>query len=80
VVLRVDGVLIAGEVDRIEAVYALAGAHLDAGAGAEHPAVKGLLDAGRADMPATLLDGGELARRVNDLRFRAKWEPGPLGD
>jgi purine-binding chemotaxis protein CheW len=80
VVLRVDGILVAGEVDRIEAVYALAGAQLAPGTGTEHPAVKGLLDAGRPDAPATLLDDGELARRVNELRFRAKWEPGPLGD
>jgi chemotaxis signal transduction protein len=80
-VLRVEGALLGGRVDRIEAVYAFEGARLEAAASsAEHPAVRGLLDVGRVAIPATLLDHDELARRVNELRFRPRWEQGFEGE
>ena len=80
-VLRVDGILLAGRVDRIEAVYSLEDAHLETVAAAsEHKAVRGLLAVGKATVPATLLDHAELARRVSGLRFRSKWEEGLEGE
>jgi len=80
-VLRVDGILLAGRVDRIEAVYAFEEARLTGAASlVEHKAVRGLLDVGKAAVPATLLDHAELGRRVNELRFRARWEPGTEGE
>jgi chemotaxis signal transduction protein len=79
-VLRVDGMLLAGRVDRIEAVYAFEGARFEAASNAEHPAVRGQLEVGRAEVPATLLDHAELSRRVNELRFRSRWEPGSEGE
>jgi purine-binding chemotaxis protein CheW len=79
-VLRVDGILLGGRVDRIEAVYTFEGARLLPADSAEHPAVRGLLEAGNGAVPATLLDHAELARRVNELRFRARWEQGSEGE
>lgn len=79
-VLRVDGMLLAGRVDRIEAVYAFEGARFEAGSAAEHPAVRGQLEVGQGRVPATLLDHAELSRRVNELRFRSRWEPGSEGE
>lgn len=73
-VLRAEGILFAGRVDRIEAVYAFEGARFESAADGEHPAVRGLLEVGRAKVPATLLDHDELSRRVSELRFRARWE------
>lgn len=76
-VLRVEGIFLSGRVDRIEAVYPFAAARLEAAASAaEHPAVRGLLEVGKAGGPATLLDHVELSRRVNELRFGARWEQG----
>jgi purine-binding chemotaxis protein CheW len=72
-VLRFDDVLLACPVDRIEAVYAFESARFEAAAAGEHPAVRGLLDAGTSAVPATLLDHDELARRVGELRFRARF-------
>jgi chemotaxis signal transduction protein len=79
-VLRVDGMLLAGRVDRIEAVYAFEGARFEPRSAAEHPAVRGQLEVGQGTVPATLLDHAELSRRVNELRFRARWEPGAEGE
>jgi purine-binding chemotaxis protein CheW len=80
-VLRIDGILLGGRVDRIEAVYGLGEARLETVASAsEHKAVKGLLEVGKAAVPATLLDHAELARRVGALRFRSKWEEGSEGE
>ena len=80
-VLRVDGILLAGRVDRIEAVYGLEGARLETVVSAsEHPAVRGLLAVGKAAVPATLLDHAELARRVDALRFRSKWQEASEGE
>jgi len=74
-VLRVEGILLAIRVDRVEAVYSLEGTHfVPVTAESEGAAVKGLLDAGRGG-PAALLDGNELARRVSELRLRPRWEP-----
>ena len=73
-VLRADGILFGGRVDRIEAVYAFDGGRLEPATAEDHPAVRGLLEVGRAAAPATLLDHDELSRRVSELRFRAKWE------
>jgi hypothetical protein len=67
-------------VDRIEAVYTLEGARLEPAASTEHPAVKGLLEVGAATTAATLLDHAELARRVSEARFRARWEQGLEGE
>jgi purine-binding chemotaxis protein CheW len=72
-VMRVDDVLLAGRVDRIEAVYAFEGARFESAAANEHPAVRGLLDAGTSAVPATVLDHDELGRRVSELRFRARF-------
>ena len=72
-VMRVDDVLLAGRVDRIEAVYAFECARFEGAAANEHPAVRGLLDAGASAVPATLLDHHELERRVGALRFRARF-------
>jgi chemotaxis signal transduction protein len=82
VVLRVEGALLGGRVDRIEAVYAFDGARLEAASSsAEHPAVRGLLEVGRAgSVPATLLDHEELGRRVNGLRYSTRWEQGIEGE
>jgi chemotaxis signal transduction protein len=79
-VLRVDGILLGGRVDRIEAVYPFEGARLEAASAAEHPAVKGLLEVGTADIAATLLHHVELARRVNEARFSTRWEQGSEGE
>ncbi len=72
-VMRVDDMLLAGRVDRIEAVYSFEGARFESAAANEHPAVRGLLDAGASAVPATLLDHHELERRVGALRFRARF-------
>jgi len=82
VVLQVEGALMGGRVDRIEAVYAFENARLQpAASSAEHPAVRGLLEVGKdKTVPATLLDHAELARRVSELRFRARWEQGFEGE
>jgi chemotaxis signal transduction protein len=82
VVLQVEGALMGGRVDRIEAVYAFDNARLEPKASsAEHPAVRGLLEVGKdKTVPATLLDHDELARRVNELRFRGRWEQGFEGE
>jgi hypothetical protein len=79
-VLKVDGILLGGRVDSIEAVYPFEGARLEPASAAEHPAVKGLLEVGTADTAATLLHHVELARRVNEARFRARWEQGLEGE
>jgi purine-binding chemotaxis protein CheW len=80
-VLRIDGILLGGRVDRIEAVYRLEEARFEPVASAsELRAVRGLLELGRGSVPATLLDHGELARRVGALRFRSKWEEGSEGE
>jgi chemotaxis signal transduction protein len=80
-VLRVDGVSLAGTVDRIEAVYAFDAARLaPATSAAEHSAVRGLLEVGASGAPATLLDHAELGRKVNEMRFRAKWEQESRGE
>ncbi|MFN8094165.1 MAG: chemotaxis protein CheW [Vicinamibacteria bacterium] len=80
-VLRVDGTLLAAVVDRTEAVYGTEGARLDTLGGVDaHAGSRGLLDIGPADVPATLLDHAELARRLSALRFRAKWDEGPGGE
>jgi purine-binding chemotaxis protein CheW len=73
-VLRAEGILFGGRVDRIEAVYAFESGRLEQAAAGEHPAVRGLFEVGRTAAPATLLDHDELSRRVSELRFRAKWE------
>jgi chemotaxis signal transduction protein len=80
-VLRVEGLLLSGRVDRIEAVYPFAAGRLEpVVSAAEHPAVKGLLETGKAAVPATLLDHAELSRRVSALRFGAQWKHGLEGD
>lgn len=74
-VLRVDGTLLAAVVDRTEAVYSLEGVRRD-GLGEADPqaGVRGLVDVGPRDVPATLLDHSGLARRLAVLRARAKWD------
>jgi chemotaxis signal transduction protein len=80
-VLRVEGLLLSGRVDRIEAVYPFAAGRLEpVVSAAEHPAVKGLLEVGKSPVPATLLDHAELSRRVSALRFGAQWKPGLEGE
>jgi chemotaxis signal transduction protein len=80
-VLRVEGVLLSGRVERIEAVYPFASARLEPVlSAAEHPAVKGLLEVGKTIVPATLLDHAELSRRVSALRVEGQWKPGLEGD
>jgi chemotaxis signal transduction protein len=80
-VLRVEGLLLSGRVDRIEAVYPFASARLEpVVSAAEHPAVRGLLEVGKAAVPATLLDHAELSRRVSALRFGAQWKHGIEGE
>jgi len=70
-VLRLDELLVAGRVERLEAVYAFDGMRFEAAAANEHAAVRGLLDAGGAAVPATLLDHDQLARRLHELRRNA---------
>jgi purine-binding chemotaxis protein CheW len=79
-VMRVDDVLLASRVDRIEAVYAFEGARFESAGPGESPAVRGLLEVGRGTGPATLLDHDELERRVNELRARTRWNPGEGGE
>jgi chemotaxis signal transduction protein len=81
-VLRVDGILFGCRVERLEAVYPFQAARFEPkSGGGEHKAVAGLLEIGRRTaFPATLLDHAELSRRVNELRFRPKWERGPEGE
>lgn len=80
-VMRVEGLLLSGRVDRIEAIYPFAAARREpVVSAAEHPAVSGLLEVGKTDVPATLLDHTELSRRVNELRFGARWDHGTEGE
>jgi purine-binding chemotaxis protein CheW len=80
-VLRVEGILLCGRVDRIEAVYSFAAARLTpVDSAAEHPAVRGLLEVGKGPVPATLLDQAELSRRVSALRRGAQWKHGIEGE
>jgi len=74
-VIEVDGITVAGRVDRIEAVQPFESASRELPSSPqEHRAVAGLLE-WPGGVVATLLQENELARRLNEVRFRPRFEP-----
>lgn len=71
-VLRLQGRLVGVRIDRVQAVYEFEKDKLKPSAAqSEHPAVQGLLELStRGGLVATLLNGDEIARRIESLRFK----------
>jgi chemotaxis signal transduction protein len=76
-VVEVDGITVGARVERVEAVQPLESARRDAPSSpSEHRAVAAMLE-WPGGVVATLLQETELARRLNEMRFRPRWESAP---